>query len=39
MDIEDKLMIIWWTITGLLMIAWFIGTMYGITIIAAELVK
>jgi hypothetical protein len=39
MDREDKLMIIWWAVTGVLMIGWFIGTMYGIMIIASEVIK
>jgi len=39
MDREDKIMVIYWAVTGLLMIAWFIGTIYGIMVIASKLME
>lgn len=39
MDKEEKIMVIYWAITGLLMIGWFIGTIYGLMIIAKEMIK
>ena len=37
MDREDKFVIIWWVITGLLMVGFLIGVMYALTMLAMEI--